>query len=773
MRFPRTRAVIVRAAALWLLLCAADASVVLSSALWGSGAQPPAGPSPWRAPRFSGLALADERSLQEAVSACLDRQDVACAEAALEAAGARRGSPIARAIAARVSFWASDYPTAYDTLAAAIADAEAAGAPLPAPLAAPLAQMERTLYATAGWVEERRGRFRIRYRPGPDAVLVDDVAEILERTDRFVTPLLGSSPPGETVVELFPDVRSFIAASSLTLDDVESTGVVALSKWTRLLITSPRTRGDGYDWRSSISHEYLHLVIAANSRDRVPVWLQEGLARFLEERFETGRDAFRLDRSSEGALARALRLERDGADPNDPNRLVSFEEMHPSLAKIKVFDESGQIDAVASGRRAQLAYAQVATLVQVAFTLGGEGSLAKAIAACGEGTPANVALAQAAGLTTFPQLWERWLADLRGRGLREADVAGPAPVVDGATPIDDDPVLGTRRDLANFLRLGELLAAAGRHRAALVEFGKARDPNDAESPLVGARVAASQLALGEKDSAQATLERVLDVHPDHPPSLRVLARVLSEQGRFGAAAEAVEQALSRSPFHLPSLEQAVALRTQAGDAEAASLWSKRLAALREGGGGDDLPTIHERRGLIELPRDPAVASGNAAGPPRGLKVRGGDPAPGFSARTLDGTEVSLSGLRGRVVLLDFWATWCGPCVAVMPTLSAWDAELGGAGFEVVGLSDELSSTVTRFLARQKAGGVTYGHTLALEGGEVRRAYGVSSLPTLVLVDREGRVDSVHIGAGDLSEVRARITALLAAPAGAPSTNGAR
>jgi hypothetical protein len=82
---------------------------------------------------------------------------------------------------------------------------------------------------------------------------------------------------------------------------------------------------------------------------------------------------------------------------------------------------------------------------------------------------------------------------------------------------------------------------------------------------------------------------------------------------------------------------------------------------------------------------------------------------------------------------------------------------------VVGISDELSSTVQRWVAGEAAKGNVLKQTLALEGGQVRRTYRVSSLPTLVVVDKAGVVRKVHVGAGDLGEVRALVEQLLAEP----------
>ncbi len=112
------------------------------------------------------------------------------------------------------------------------------------------------------------------------------------------------------------------------------------------------------------------------------------------------------------------------------------------------------------------------------------------------------------------------------------------------------------------------------------------------------------------------------------------------------------------------------------------------------------------------------------------------PAPevGF---TLDGRPTSLAEFRGRVVLLNFWATWCGPCVAEMPSLDRLEAALGGADFAVIAISEDRNPAVIQpFFDRLELAHLARFHDPA---GALSRAFAVRGLPTSVLIDREGRV----------------------------------
>jgi peroxiredoxin len=112
------------------------------------------------------------------------------------------------------------------------------------------------------------------------------------------------------------------------------------------------------------------------------------------------------------------------------------------------------------------------------------------------------------------------------------------------------------------------------------------------------------------------------------------------------------------------------------------------------------------------------------------------PAPDFTLTAADGTLVSLSDLRGKVVLLNFWATWCPPCAAEMPDLNALYRRYGSEkDFVIVGVNLEEGPQEVAEFARQK----NIGFPLVLDrsGRVTRRDYRIRTLPVSVIIDREG------------------------------------
>jgi thiol-disulfide isomerase/thioredoxin len=131
-------------------------------------------------------------------------------------------------------------------------------------------------------------------------------------------------------------------------------------------------------------------------------------------------------------------------------------------------------------------------------------------------------------------------------------------------------------------------------------------------------------------------------------------------------------------------------------------------------------------------------------------------------QTVSGTfPASIGSMRGRVVLLDFWATWCGPCRVVIPKLDALQARFGGQGLRVLGLSTEEPDLVAKF---NQLLPVQYGVGVDRKG-QTTRSYGVGSLPTLVVIDKRGVVRDVAIGYDSSEDARLEQTVrtLLAEP----------
>lgn len=132
-------------------------------------------------------------------------------------------------------------------------------------------------------------------------------------------------------------------------------------------------------------------------------------------------------------------------------------------------------------------------------------------------------------------------------------------------------------------------------------------------------------------------------------------------------------------------------------------------------------------------------------------------APEFARRDLKGHVVSLARLRGKVVLLNFWAVWCAPCQAEMPEFSAWQREYGSRGLQVVGISmDDHEAPVRKLVGRLKLD-----YPIAMGDVKLGELYGgVMGLPLTYLIDRQGVVRARFQGTSDLKQMKDRVIQLL-------------
>ena len=117
----------------------------------------------------------------------------------------------------------------------------------------------------------------------------------------------------------------------------------------------------------------------------------------------------------------------------------------------------------------------------------------------------------------------------------------------------------------------------------------------------------------------------------------------------------------------------------------------------------------------------------------------GKPFPDFNVKDVTGKPLSIAGYKGKVVLLDFWATWCGPCRAELPNVIETYQKYHAKGFEVVGISlDQSQEKLENYTKAQKMPWPQYFDGLAW-GNKLAVKYGVNSIPATYLIDREGKI----------------------------------
>ena len=133
------------------------------------------------------------------------------------------------------------------------------------------------------------------------------------------------------------------------------------------------------------------------------------------------------------------------------------------------------------------------------------------------------------------------------------------------------------------------------------------------------------------------------------------------------------------------------------------------------------------------------------------------PAPGFKLRNSGGKTIDLKKFRGKVVLLDFWATWCHGCKEEIPWFAEFDRKYGGKGLRVIGVSmDDGWNTLKPFLATAK---IPY--RIVLGDESTAKSYKIENMPDTFLIDRKGNIAASYTGIVDRANLEANIQQMLA------------
>ncbi|HEX3034706.1 MAG TPA: tetratricopeptide repeat protein, partial [Thermodesulfobacteriota bacterium] len=378
--------------------------------------------------------------------------------------------------------------------------------------------------------EVKAEHFKIKYFHPSDAVLVGYAEDTLKRAYFEIGSDLEFYPDDPITVEIYPDPESFALASTLSKEDIKTTGVVGICKFNRLMIISPRLLPKGYAWLDTLSHEYTHYLLFLKSENTVPVWLHEGIAKFEEKRWKN-KGINILNPLYETLLARALK----------ENNLVSMDEMYPSFGKLS------------SAYRAQLAFAQVGTIVDFLVRKWGNNSLNRLLESLRQKDDYETAVKRVTNIS-FSEFYDSWIADLRSRNLVEKipgiEVKELEFQKSGSESKDQSVDLKEldNSKARNYTRLGDMLKVRGRLRAAAYEYEKALNL-DPISPIILNRIAGVETALGEYEKAEEKLSPLVEIHPEYVDTYINLGRIYLQRKNYTKAQEAYETAISINPFN--------------------------------------------------------------------------------------------------------------------------------------------------------------------------------------------------------------------------------
>jgi uncharacterized protein HemY len=480
----------------------------------------------------------------------LQDEDVAGAAPIIEAAAAARpGDPVAQLSLGQLRFYQHRYDEAVTLLEAATPGADPTGV---LRLARAASELMR------GRAEAEGEHFVISYPKGKDEVLVPYLLETLEAQRAALATDLGVAPAEKVRVEILGAVSELARLSTLTDAEIRGSGTIALCKYGKLMVVSPKALFTGYDWLDTAAHEYVHYAVMRAGGPATPIWLHEGLAKWLETRWrgEGGQD---FSPFSAALVRRAA----------EKGTLVSFEQMHPSMAKLPTQERSA------------LAFAEVALAVELMVKKGGTPALARTLELLAGGSPVEAAVAATMGMP-WPEFLVGWKKYLSTRPLPR----GGAQALQRLKFIDDPKQGGPWAEWAElddprareFARLGELMRERGRPVAARLEYRKALDRGGARVAVLANQFAVVAIQTGRPAEAEQVLGEALGWNPDHP-ALRVrLGRLLLERGDFAGARLQLSLANRQDPFD-PEIHVGLALVFEALGNPAGASRERRFAEI--------------------------------------------------------------------------------------------------------------------------------------------------------------------------------------------------
>ncbi len=371
--------------------------------------------------------------------------------------------------------------------------------------------------ATAATVVERDDAraVEIRFQDEFDRALAPLIVDTVVKAREALSRDLGVTWPKPTRITVVRDLMSLSAMTGLPERAAQTTGTVAVAKWGRVTLLSPRASHHGYPWRDTIAHELTHLAVTRATVDRAPLWLQEGVAKREEVRWRAP-GPFDDRPSPDAIAARGIELKLD----------LPLDKLGPSIAMLPSADA------------AMVAFAEVTSFVRFYAATAGDDALPKLLAALRGKKAPDQALMDSSGLDL-----KAW--DARWRAYVAARPAEPLPSIFGLGDVPRDV-----RELREGVRLAELLYGKNHPAEAQKELDALTMVAAREDPSVRHLRARVLESLGRAKDAEPLVGDPRDVASSYGPWWAIRGRFARTRGDEGVADPSFFEAVSEDPLEV-------------------------------------------------------------------------------------------------------------------------------------------------------------------------------------------------------------------------------
>jgi len=371
-----------------------------------------------------------------------------------------------------------------------------------------------------------------------DTILVDYTLGALEKAYQEIGKAFGYLPEEKVLVEIYPTSEGFTYASSLSQKQIEISGAIGICKFNRIMVISPRCLVYGYRWLDALCHEFIHYTIAKITGLNVPLWLNEGIAKYHETVWRVGELNYLLPLYRD-SLYRASRQ----------GRWISFQEMcrgMPSLGSredvILAFAEvSWAVDYLLRyfGREKLVGF-----LNKLAWYTGKEGELNRG--KLEEKWDEEFLQFFGIGQVEFQKILGKFL---EGANLEETSgiVSDSFKLREQGEELDEVEEyvgMGAR----GHVRLGDIYRQRGRYDVAIIEYGKGLK-NEPGNHIILNKMGKAYIALGKIENGEEFFKKSLQSNPNYAQTYNELAGLYFAQDRFQLALENYEESNQINPFN--------------------------------------------------------------------------------------------------------------------------------------------------------------------------------------------------------------------------------